>query len=198
MRRGAVAVLLLCHGVALAAEDAPPPADLPSPVAPGELAPPVSPARRALWATGAVGVSLASCGVAIGAGALIQNASFQAAGRPDPVVLAGALGVAMGVNMALTWLLLPQLARLGDLDGWRGDPGEGRRSAWRLARWAALGAAAGVVAFGVGGVLDKGEYGRGQGLMIVGGVAFLVSFIVWDVLDAVGAWAGTVGSRTRR
>lgn len=99
------------------------------------------------------------------------------------------------MNVVLNHLLLPEMTALGDEPGARGTVEAARDEAWRVSRWAAAGAALGAATFATGALLERHEFGSGQGVILAGGLLFLASALTWDVLEATFAWLGYVHSR---
>ena len=142
---------------------------------------PASPARTAL-------MMLAESGALIGVGAASylvgsswEIADINAHGRPNPEVLAGSVALSLALNVAITWWVLPELARLTDDEHASVDISAIRLQVWRTSRWVAL---AGLVFVGIlaaGAVSERAEFGRGQAMMTVGVVGAAASLITFDV-----------------
>lgn len=109
---------------------------------------------------------------------------FERYGRPDPLVTATGLLLGAAVQVALS-PLLAEAYRVGDA-----DPVGVRAQTWSLTRWPALSAAVGVLLFGAGALLERGAFGRGQGLMLAGAAVLLGSWIAFDVTAIIGARRG--------
>lgn len=177
-----VAFVLLLTGTALAGETSV--ADRPVPGA-----------TLALYSVSATLVGLASFGVSGLAGASIPSAVFDAQGRPAPLALAGGLAVALALHVTLVHLVVPELGRLANDGALRGDAAAARASGWRVSRWAAFAALAGLGLFTTGAALEHSSFGGGQWPMLAGAGVLFVASVVWTVLDAVFSWTGFVASR---
>ncbi len=142
---------------------------------------PAKTSRNALMVSTQV-LALAAGGAAsIVAGSFWLEENFRAYGRPDPRVFAASIAIAMAVNMALAWLLLPDLARLTNDAGGAVDVSAIRHQTWRVTRWVAL---AGLIFVGIltaGAVLEQGSFGRGQAVMAVGAGGAAASVLAFDL-----------------
>lgn len=132
----------------------------------------------------------ASAALSFGLALLPPHASFEATGRPEPLALAGGIALGVVTDALLTFLVLPELYRLGGDDVARVDVGAVRGEVWRLARWPALGAAAGALTLGIGAALEHQAYGRGQVAILVGLLGVFISAGVFEVMSAIGGVHG--------
>lgn len=155
----------------------------------------VSTARTAAWVASAVGLLGASAAVSVVAGSRPHSWLVESSGRPVPLVTTAGFALGLGLNFAITHLLLPELVALGDSPTALGSAEAARAEAWKRSRWALLGAGVGLVGMTVGAGLEQAEFGSGQGLMLAGLLVVLVGAIVFDVLEATGAWQGYLASR---
>ena len=108
-------------------------------------------------------------------------ADFNANGRPDPQVVAGSFAVSLALNLAIVWLVLPELARITNDDQGTVDVSAIRLQAWRTSRWVALAGMVFVAILAAGAVREHAEFGRGQSMMMVGLVGASASVITFDV-----------------
>lgn len=180
--------LALVTVLAAAGDPPAPPDPAPADDRPTLLSPRPAHPRLGLAVSAAALATLASTAAAIGAGWILPAACFGAFGRPDPWCSAGGFAIGTGVQLGLT-LLVPEVYRLAG-----GATPEAIASArlglWRHARWAALAAAAFVVLYGVGAGLEHVDFGKGQPLLIVGGLGIAASALAFDVLAVIGATRG--------
>lgn len=132
----------------------------------------------------------ASAALSFGVALLPPHASFEATGRPEPLALAGGVLLGAVTDALLTFLLLPELYRVGGDDVARVDVGAVRGEVWRLARWPALTAAASAVTLGIGAALEHQAYGRGQVAILVGLLGVFISAGVFEVMSAIGGVHG--------
>lgn len=138
-----------------------------------------------IFATGSV-LSLAAAGVASGAaGVALYAASVQHLGRPDPWATTAAFGLTLTLDVTLSHLLVPAVAKLS---GARTTLEAISAHAWETSRWAALAGVAGIAVFGVGAGLEQDHFGRGQVLLLAGVLTSLVGFVVWNVIEATSVW----------
>ena len=96
-------------------------------------------------------------------------------------MIAASVAVSMALNLAITWLVLPELSRLTDDEHASVDVSAIRLQVWRTSRWVAL---AGLVFVGIlvaGAVRERAEFGQGQALMLVGIAGSAASLITFDV-----------------
>lgn len=179
--------------VVFAARAQPPlPLDAPKAV---DLGAPTSTGRGALLMTSQL--------LALGAGGLVSAAlgsvwiddNFRRTGRPDPRVFSANVALALAVNMALTWALLPDLARLTNDRLGTADVAFVRRETirrtWLLVL--ATGIFAGVL--GVGSVVEKNNFGSGQLTMAVGVAGAAAGILAFDILALLTVREATNTSR---
>jgi hypothetical protein len=162
----------------------------PTPLAPSEVAEP-SPllaqptrAQRAGAQATFIAAFAASNAVAAALAYVPPRVQFDRAGRPDPLVTTGGLLLGALAQVALA-PLLAEAYRIGDA-----DLAQVRRTMWQWSRWPALGAAVAVLLFGAGALLERNDFGRGQGLMIGGAALLAVSWVTFDVTAIIGANRG--------
>jgi hypothetical protein len=139
----------------------------------------------AAYVTGSV-LTIAAASVASGAaGVALYSSSVQHLGRPDPWATTAAFALTLTLDVTLTHLLLPAVAKLSGassaLDALAAH-------AWETSRWAALAGVAGIAVFGLGAGLEQDHFGRGQGVLLAGVVTSLVGFVVWNVIEATSVW----------
>ena len=173
-----LAATALCLALPARAEATPSVADSPRAA---NLELPPSTARAALMMV-TEGVALAGVGAAsylVGSSWAI--AEFNATGRPDPQVIAGSIALSLAINLAITWLVLPELARITDDEKGAVDVGAVRREAWRTSRWVALACLGFVSLFAVGAVREHAEFGKGQGMMLIGIAGSAASVLTFDL-----------------
>lgn len=135
------------------------------------------------FAAGVVASSLAAV-----AGAYVPGrVAFDAQGHPDPTTTATAALIAGGFKVAVTYFLLPELYRVG---GGTPDIDNVRTTLWRWVRWPAVaGALFGALMLG-GALLERGQFGRGEPLIIGGFAGLIASHTLFDVLSIVGSSRG--------
>ncbi len=180
MVRVAVVALALCAAQSLADE---------------VVAPPPPASSVALYSVSASLVSLASLGVSGAAGAAVPLLAFDSAGRPQPIAVAGGFFIAAALHFSIVHLVVPELGRLANVEGFVGEPSAARAEGWRISRWPAFAALAGLAVLGVGAGVEQVSFSSGQWAMIAGLGLTLVTGVVWTVLDAVFSWSGFVESR---
>lgn len=180
MVRGVVVALALCAAQSFAEE---------------AVAPPPSASSVALYAVSASLVSLASLGVSGVAGAAVPLLAFDAGGRPQPIAVAGGIFIAAALHFGIVHLVVPELGRLANVDGFAGTPSAARAEGWRVSSWPAFAALAGLAVLGVGAGVEQVSFSSGQWAMVAGLGLTLVAGVVWTVLDAVFSWSGFVESR---
>lgn len=155
-------------------------------------------ARQAAFVASAVGVSVGAGVLSIYLGTRPQAAYVDATGRPEPLITATGFALSLGLNFALTHLVVPWLTALGNTDGRAGDPTAARLEAWNAARWGLVASAAGLATTFIGAGVERASFGRGQGVMLAGLVIMLAGTLATDVLEAVGAWRGYTQTRSAR
>lgn len=155
-------------------------------------------AREAAYIASASAVSIGSAVLSIYLGTRLQAAYVEGTGKPEPYMTATGFALSLGLNFALTHLVIPSLTTLGNSGPYAGDISAARLEAWSYARWGLAGAVAGLATTFVGAGLEHAGFGRGQGVMLAGIVMMLVSTIATDALEAVGAWRGYTQSRIAR
>jgi hypothetical protein len=184
-------VLLALAWISLAAVSelpAGPAADPPLLSAPDTSPVRAAPPRLGLAVSAAALATLASTAASIGAGWILPAACFGAFGRPDPWCSAGGFALGTGVQLGLS-LLVPEVYWLAG-GATREAIASARLGLWQHARWAALAAAVFVVLYGIGAGLEHVDYGKGQPLLIVGGVGLAATALSFDVLAVIGATRG--------
>ena len=121
--------------------------------------------------------------VSVGVGAIWIDEHFRVSGRPAPRIFSANIALALAVNMALTWLLLPDLARVTDDEGGTASVSYVRAETMRVTRWFALAGALFVGVLMVGSVLESNDFGRGQAVMAVGAGGAVLSALTFDVMS---------------
>lgn len=165
--------------------------------------PPSAPVPMSPVRFGAVGLAtttgfVASFTAGIYVSTALLRAQFVAHGRPDPFATGSALVGGFATTVLLSQLLVPAATLLGNEGGAAGTLEAAWFGGWKRARWAFI---AGVVSSAVfyGGVaLENQEFGRGQELLLAGGIGLIGATVVYGVLDVTGAISGYAASRTRR
>lgn len=160
-----------------------------------ESAPAASASAVALYTLSATLVSIASAGASGLGGAALPTIAFDATGRPQPLALAGGFVLAAGLHFTLVHLVVPELTRFANVDGFRGEVTAARAEGWRVSRWAAFTALGGLGALAIGAGVEQVSFSSGQWAMLAGVAVTLVAGVVWTVLDAVFSWSGFVESR---
>ena len=145
------------------------------------LATPISTRRGVLLMGSQVFALAAGSAVAVAVGSIWVEDNFRQIGRPDPRVFSASIALALAVNMGLTWLLLPALARVTNDEGGTADVDAVRSELWRRTRWIALVGAlfAGVLL--AGAVVEKNDFGRGQLAMANGAGGSALTAAVFDL-----------------
>lgn len=167
----------------------------PSVPAPAPAVPAPTVARGGAFVAAVVGLSLVSATAVTWLGTRPQAALIDNPGRPEPIVTAFGLTGAAALNFGLLHAFVPFLAGVGDAPGTVTDFKAARDEAWRLGRWGLVPTAASLGVCFVGFGLEHAEFGRGQGVALVGLTMLLVSTLVLDVLEAVGSWVGANAAR---
>ena len=108
-------------------------------------------------------------------------ADFNSHGRPDPQILAASIALSLALNLAITWLLIPELSRLSDDERAEVDVHAIRREVWKTTRWVALAGAIFVGLFAFGAAQEHREFGKGQALMMLGLVGAGASVLTFDI-----------------
>jgi hypothetical protein len=135
------------------------------------------------FAAGVVASSLAAVAIAYVPGRI----AFDTQGHPDPTTTSTAALVGGGFKVAVTYLLLPELYRLG---GGTPDIDAVRAATWRWVRWPAVAGALFAALMLTGALLERGQFGRGEPLIIGGFAGLIVSNTLFDVLSIVGSSKG--------
>ena len=115
-----------------------------------------------------------------------------------PAAASGAnVAIALAVNMALTWILLPDFARVTNDAGGLANVDYVRSETWRRTRWLALVTAvfAGVII--AGAVAEKNQFGSGQTAMVVGAAGSALSVLAFDVTALLTVRQATQASRAK-
>lgn len=154
--------------------------------------------KSVTFAAGAIGLMAVS---AVGLGFLgtrLNSAYLQTEGHPSPLVNMGSFGLAAAINFAFAHVVVPQFVAVGNTESSSGKVEAARAEGWRRARWGFLASGISVATTLVGAGLEQTSFGSGQGVMLGGLVALMVSAVVTDVLEATGAWHGYLNSRSAR
>ena len=160
-----------------------------------KLGAPLTPARSALLITTEV-LALATGGVvSVALGSIWIEENFLTTGRPDPRIFAANVALALAVNMALTWALMPDLAKFTDDREGTVDVAFVRSQTIRRTWWIAL--AAGIFAgvLGAGSVVEKNDFGRGQFTMAVGAAGAATALLAFDLVALFTVRNATNASR---
>lgn len=159
------------------------------------LAAPISTGRGALLIGAQLVALTAGSGVCVAVGSIGIEDTFRQNGRPDPRVFSASIAIALAVNMGLTWLLLPALARVTNDEGGTADVDAVRREVWRRTRWIAL---VGAVFAGVlvaGAVVEKNDFGKGQLAMAIGAGGSALTAAAFDLTALLTVRSATADSR---
>jgi hypothetical protein len=159
------------------------------------LGEPTSTGRGALLMTSQILALVGGATVSVALGSIWIEDHFRNHGRPDPRVIAANVAIGTLVNMALTWVLLPDLARLTNDAGGTVDVAWVRRETMRRTRWIALATALFVGVIGVGAVIEKEDFGRGQMVMAVGAGGALLGVLTFDIVSLLTVRSATNLSR---
>lgn len=162
-----------------------------------EDATPVSTGRGALLMGSQILALSAGAAVSVALGSVWIEDDFRNHGRPDPRVIGANVAIALAVNMALTWILLPDFARVTNDAGGLANVDSVRSETWRRTRWLALVTAvfAGVVI--AGAVAEKNQFGSGQTAMVVGAAGSALSVLAFDVTALLTVRQATQASRVK-
>lgn len=162
---------------------------------PIKLSIPISTGRGALLMGSQILALSAGAIVSVALGSLWIEDNMRMYGRPDPRVVSANIAIALAVNMALTYLLLPNLARITNDANGTADVSFVRAETWRRTRWIAAAAALFAIMIGVGAVLEKNEFGRGQLVMAVGAGGSALAVLAFDITALLTVRSATNASR---
>jgi hypothetical protein len=112
----------------------------------------------------------------------IPFASAAQRGPIEPLSSAGALLVGSALQLAFTWLLLPEVFRLSDV-----SPNTIRAAMWPSTRLLAAALGLSVLVYLVGAVLETNRYNTGQGVMLAGLTGCVVTGVAFDLFAVLGA-----------
>lgn len=165
---------------------------------PSSAAVPMSPLQYGAVSLATTTGFVASFGAGLYVSTALLRAQFLTHGRPDPMATGSALLGGFATTVLLSQLLVPAATLLGNDSGAAGSLEAAWGGAWGRARWAfAAGLLASAVFYG-GVLLEQQEFGRGQALLLAGGVGLIGATIVYGVLDVTGAISGYSASRAAR
>ncbi len=158
---------------------------------------PVSKGRGALLLGSQILALSAGAAVSVALGSVWIEDDFRNNGRPDPRVISANVAIALAVNMALTWILLPDLARVTNDEGGLANVEYVRSETWRRTRWLALVTAvfAGVIV--AGAVVERNQFGAGQLAMAIGAAGSALSVFAFDLTALLTVRQATHRSRVK-